>query len=274
MTDEIKLPQLPMYWDSIIKEPWRSICEWAESGIGWISVEKAEKVNQGIQKFAEDYARAAVLADRQAREVDAFEPYAERADRQARWISVDERMTISDTQKQRLDRCIKFLSTFALPDSEIGDIHWIGARNADPEAGESYCYECGHEEVNRLNAEHPDHEYFLDGGWSIESDSQEFCETCGKYLHTSLTSYAVAQELNHWCENRITLRGKSAPYQAYELLRVLECAYMGDPVWESNYERERINDIQHGVHRLTRRIDAVRIRAEKRAIETEAKEQA
>jgi len=53
MTAEIKLPPPPMYWDSVFKELWNCIFEW----------------------FAEDYATAAVLADRQAR-----------------WISVDERM--------------------------------------------------------------------------------------------------------------------------------------------------------------------------------------
>lgn len=169
-------------------------------------------------------------------------------------------------QQQRFDRCIDYLTPIArIVEVGAGEVHWIAARNADPDQGPSYCYECGSAKVDSLNIAHPEHEYLLDGGWgSYESDCQEFCEECGKTLRTWLTDYGVSQELENWAVSRITLRGKHAAHCAYEIMRLLECALLDD---YSNmphlkeYEIDEIKQIQRDVHRLIKRIDAIRRRA-------------
>ncbi|WEE79412.1 hypothetical protein LZ683_08660 [Comamonas testosteroni] len=167
-----------------------------------------------------------------------------------------------ESQKQRLDRCIKFLRPIAQPaEDAAGEVHWLGARNADPDQGPSYCYECCSAEVHRLNEQHPDHEYLVDGGWGYTSDGVELCDKCNKTLRVNLSDYGVASEI----DNYLSLpRIKLDSHSAYDILNILECAYMGnadDAPWLRGYELERVKGIQKSVHQLTHRIDRTRLRA-------------
>ena len=170
-----------------------------------------------------------------------------------------------DTQQQRLARCIEFLRPIAhTATEEAREAHWIGARNADPDQGPSYCRECCDALVEKLNTEHPEHEYLRDGGWGYDADGLECCDSCGKQLNVFLTSYGIEQELDNWSGSKIMLRGKRAPYLAFDLLNLLECADMRDLTSQTylhGYQLDQAKNIQLGVHRLTRRIDAIRRRA-------------
>lgn len=168
-------------------------------------------------------------------------------------------------QQQRFDRCIEFLRPIAQKAAdEASEVYWIAARNADPDQGPSYCRACADALVDKLNAEHPDHEYLRDGGWGYEADTQEICEQCGIHLSCTLTEHGIEQELDHWSRYRIDLKGKHASVRAYFLLNTLECAYMGnadDAPWLHGYKLDRAKAIQREVHRLTRRVDGIRSRA-------------
>lgn len=171
---------------------------------------------------------------------------------------------MTPVQQQRLDRCIEFLRPIAQDaENTASEVYWIGARNADPDQGPSYCGDCGGKLVDKLNAENPDGEYLLDGGWGYESDGCEVCDKCGLHLRCSLSDCGVDQELDHWSASRIDLRGKHASTTAWFLLLTLECAYMGDLTdipWLHGHEIDRAKRIQTSVHRLIRRIDAMRAR--------------
>ena len=171
---------------------------------------------------------------------------------------------MTDAQQQRLDRCIEFLRTIAKPaDDEASEVHWIGARNADPDQGPSYCQKCCDELVDKMNAEHPEHEYLRDGGWGCPSDGSECCDVCGRQLRVQLTDQGVSSELDNWNGCRIKLRGKQASYIAFDLLAVLETAYMGsleNCPWLHDYQLAMIKNNQRDIHRLARRIDGISAR--------------
>lgn len=171
---------------------------------------------------------------------------------------------MTELQQQRFDRCVTFLRALSqAADNEACEVHWLAARNADPDQGPSYCRECCNALVEKGNSEHPDHEYLRDGGWGYVADGTECCDTCGKQLRCTLSDYGVDSELDNWEDSRLRLRGKRATYQAFDLLNVLESAYMGDVdecTWLRGHELERAKRIQKGVHRLTRRIDGIRER--------------
>lgn len=173
---------------------------------------------------------------------------------------------MTPAQAQRLDRCIKFLEPVAADaERKASEVYWISARNADPDQGSSYCGDCGGKLVDKLNAENPDHEYLLDGGWGYESGSCEICDKCGLHLRCTLTDCGVDQELDHWMSVRIDLRGKHASTTAWFLLLILECAYMGNLAearWLKDHQIARAKRIQQNIHLLTRRIDAMRKRRE------------
>ena len=54
------------------------------------------------------------------------------------------------------------------------------------DVSKSYCCDCAEKEIERLQKENPEEEYFIDGGWGLTGDSQEFCETCGAVLDNDL----------------------------------------------------------------------------------------
>lgn len=103
-------------------------------------------------------------------------------------------------------------------------VHWINARNANTDQGLSYCKCCAQKIVEQSNAANPDHEYFVDGGWSTESDVPEHCDDCGETLDCHLTTCGLEYELDHFEAHRIALRGKHAAYVAYSMTQILEAA--------------------------------------------------
>ena len=175
-----------------------------------------------------------------------------------------------ESQKQRIQRCIDFLRPLQSEFAEsLSEVYWLGARNADPDQGPSYCRDCCDTHVDRLNAEHPDHEYLRDGGWGYEADTPEICDDCGAFLNCTLTHCGVASELEHWANARIALRVRYQASTAFELLLILESGSLED-YWLSAphmqpYEVRRIKLIHRGVHALTRRIDLIAHRAAQRA---------
>ena len=181
---------------------------------------------------------------------------------------------MTEMQAQRLARCIDFLRPIqALFAESVSEVHWVGARNADPDQGPSYCRTCCDKLVDRLNAEHPDHEYLRDGGWGYESDGHEVCDACGALLNCTLSHCGMEQELEHWESVRICLRGRYQESTAYQLLTLLECAPL-DEYWLTApgmqpYQTERIRRIRRDTHALARRIDGIRARAVARGIKKE-----
>ncbi|APW37669.1 hypothetical protein RD110_11075 [Rhodoferax koreense] len=162
----------------------------------------------------------------------------------------------------KMQRCLEFLRPIALPAEKKADhAHWIAARNADPEQGEDYCRACCQKEVDRLNAENPDGEYLVDGGWGSESDTSGVCSGCGEPLHVGLTEHGVSSELEHFERHRINLRGTHAPYTAFYLVATLESAFIGDVdkcSWLRGHQADHVKRNQQGVRKLLRRIDAIR----------------
>jgi hypothetical protein len=100
---------------------------------------------------------------------------------------------------------------------ETWPLHWVG--NGDE--GESYCRDCCEKEVARLEAENPEGDYFVDGGWGGEEDGCAFCsnDECGRLLECSYTNYGVESELEHFAgpDTEVT-----TPQSAYLMTRVLE----------------------------------------------------
>lgn len=164
----------------------------------------------------------------------------------------------------RSERCLEFLRPIAHQVlAEEDDVFWIDACNVDVDQHGSYCRKHGTALVEKLNAEHPEHEYMLCRGYSYESDSQEMCEECGKYLHTCLTDYGVDQDLDYVEGCRLGLRGKHAPWRAYMLIRVIECGPDPDGDYEFlrgvwGHRPDDLRERQQRIRRLTRRIDAAR----------------
>lgn len=92
--------------------------------------------------------------------------------------------------------------------------HWIGG---DDES-RSFCHECAEKEIANLEKAHPDEEYILDGGWGCESDSQPFCETCGKALSASFTTYACESEIDHFEDSGFDI---DSPEDCYSMERIM-----------------------------------------------------
>jgi len=125
-----------------------------------------------------------------------------------------------------LDETLVWLGGIAAPVAETASyVHWLNARNADTDQGNSYCRDCCDTQVKKLNAKHPKLEYFRDGGWPTDADHPEFCCECGATLDCSLTTHGVEYELDQYEKERLTLRGKHAPYFAYNAYQILEGSY-------------------------------------------------
>jgi len=169
---------------------------------------------------------------------------------------------MTSIQDARYKRCIEFLRQMARPiDETVGHVHWLDARETDTDQGPSYCAACGSKEIEKLNAAHPEHDYFLAGGYGYESDGQEFCECCGCFLHTLLTDCGIESEVENFNGVRLNLRGKWVADEAYSLLRIFECICFGDPgTYLREYQRERVKKNQRDVHKLAKRIDGIRTR--------------
>lgn len=106
--------------------------------------------------------------------------------------------------------------------------HWI--HNSGDEAT-SYCRACGEKEVARILKKHPDADVSLDGGFGSKGDSLAFCETCGKPLDNTFTTYACENELNHFDEDGFNPK---SPEDCYIVQRIL--GSMGWRISESSPE--------------------------------------
>lgn len=125
-----------------------------------------------------------------------------------------------------LDETLVWLGNIVQPvTASMSYVHWLNARNADTDQGNSYCRDCCDSAVERLNATHPEHEYFRDGGWPTDADHPENCCECGATLDCSLTTHGVEYELDHYETERLSLRGKRSDEVAYNALQILEGSY-------------------------------------------------
>ena len=76
--------------------------------------------------------------------------------------------------------------------------HWLAGEGVDQ--GESYCLPCAEEEVENLIKKNHSDDYFVDGGWGTDGDSQAFCEICNRYLNNSFTECACEEEIRHFTD--------------------------------------------------------------------------
>jgi hypothetical protein len=77
------------------------------------------------------------------------------------------------------------------------DAYWLSGELDD---NEEYCHDCAEKKLDEIRRKRRDPEL---GGLGCgcgthESDSQLFCEMCGKKLMCSLTNYGIEQEIEHF----------------------------------------------------------------------------
>lgn len=99
--------------------------------------------------------------------------------------------------------------------------HWIGGADQ----GFGWCRQCAEKEVRRLKKADPTGEYYVDGGWSTEGDSQAFCEGCQRTLDNSFTTYACEAEIDHFRDNNWSL----SPLDCLSLQNILGSYGWDDP---------------------------------------------
>ena len=80
------------------------------------------------------------------------------------------------------------------------------------DCGYTYCHKCAVMALtSRPGAE-------LDGGFSCEGDSSEYCETCGKLLDYTLTDYGASVEIDHF--SKVRFRAPLSRDDAYCIARM------------------------------------------------------
>lgn len=100
----------------------------------------------------------------------------------------------------------EFISEHARGAAPRLDCHWVHGANdyegSGIDEGMSFCYDCCLDKVEELEARNPVEaervDLDVDGGWSSEHDSTQFCETCGAKLSGSLTGHGQDEELEHF----------------------------------------------------------------------------
>lgn len=123
---------------------------------------------------------------------------------------------------ERLEELLKMFGPAARR-ADPWPIHWVGGGDAGPD----WCFQCckAVAKRGRRTREYPG--AIVDGGWddARESDGPAYCSGCGRLLGYSLTSYGLADEIDHWREDpgieQLTL------VQAYEVEALLEAALGG-----------------------------------------------
>jgi hypothetical protein len=88
--------------------------------------------------------------------------------------------------------------------------YWL----SNDDSGATYCRKCA---LEALKAK-PDAK--LEGGCGCEGDSCEHCETCGKCLDYTLTSYGASTEIDHY--SKVRFRGPLSRDEAYHLARMFD----------------------------------------------------
>jgi hypothetical protein len=123
---------------------------------------------------------------------------------------------------QRIYAVANWLAPIASPvEKEAEYSRWISARQADPEQSADWCLECARAEVGRLNTEHPEHDYLVDGGWGSETDSPPYCCQCDKPLNDHLSEYAIEAEIEHYSDYPICLRGRQKAHSAFRFRQMI-----------------------------------------------------
>lgn len=133
------------------------------------------------------------------------------------------------TRDQRARAVRSWLRPIAEPVAREAEYpRWIKARAFRNDCSTDYCSDCAKNEVARLNELHPEHEYFVDGGYNREADSSPRCEECGKTLIGILTRYAIEEEVEHYASNSVALKPKLAAERAFRFMQVLESPYFDE----------------------------------------------
>lgn len=125
------------------------------------------------------------------------------------------------TRTERVEVVVSWLRPIAAPVADEAEYsRWISARNGvDPDQSEDWCTECASAEVSRLNAAHPEHEYFVDGGWGSTTDCPPYCWKCGKSLDDSLSEYGIRDEAEHYSLHTVSLRGEQGAEHAFRFIQ-------------------------------------------------------
>lgn len=130
---------------------------------------------------------------------------------------------VERTRADRVNAVISWLRPIAAPVAEQAEFsRWIRAGNAHPDEAEDWCAACARAEVARLNELHPDHDYYVGGGYGIETDCPPQCCKCGKTLTDVLSSYAIRDEVDHYSQHSVSLRGKYSAERAFRFIEVFE----------------------------------------------------
>lgn len=140
---------------------------------------------------------------------------------------------ISEPDRKKLEKI--FNDRAAMVDEKPE--HWISGSDE----GISYCSECAEKEIERLKKENPEEEYFIDGGWGTDGDSQEFCETCGAVLNNDYTMTACKDEVRHFFEN------------GFDIKSDMDCLSMSKVICSAGWEGDDEN-FYNALHKLCRRI--------------------
>jgi hypothetical protein len=125
------------------------------------------------------------------------------------------------TRTERVEVVVSWLRPIAAPVADEAEYsRWISARNgADPDQSEDWCHECASAEVSRLNAAHPEHEYFVDGGLGSTTDCPPYCWKCGKSLDDPLSEYGIRDEVEHYSLHSVSLRGEEGAERAFRFIQ-------------------------------------------------------
>ncbi|MFT3992509.1 MAG: hypothetical protein QM680_14000 [Luteolibacter sp.] len=152
---------------------------------------------------------------------------------------------LTDAEKDRLEAIFDAGSARV----ETADEHWIHGWDE----GQSFCRECAEKKIEELLAEKPEADICLDGGWGIEGDSLEFCETCSRRLWNSLTQYGCESEVDHFEDNGFDPADDD---DCYSMERVVSSEGWGpyEDLPGSPYEKEQRHEYYTRLHNLGRRI--------------------
>jgi hypothetical protein len=127
-------------------------------------------------------------------------------------VEDDINMTIDDITEDMISELVGVNASIF--EQQCEPEHWVHGW----EEGFSYCPECVEKKIEELLKEKPDEEYECDGGWGIEGDGMPSCETCGKTLLNSFTTYACESQLDHFEEYGFDL---DEPSDCYSMERIL-----------------------------------------------------
>lgn len=139
--------------------------------------------------------------------------------------------------------------------------HWIHGWDE----GLSFCRKCAEKKLAELELAEPGKDYCLDGGWVVDGDGGEFCETCGVRLEKSLTEYGCESEVDHFTDHGFSLDSED---DCYSLYQVIQSGGWGphDDLPGSDFVKERRHAYCVSLHGLCRRILRKKTQGEREAL--------